>query len=117
LWQLENVRLGQRLHDVTLRIEPGVTAVLGHSGAGKTSLLNLLVGFEKPNAGKLTAEFNRGTHRIALFWVPADGGLWPHLTMLERPSPRHAFGWRTVAAVGRPRAGRQRSGAGDGRAA
>jgi len=83
LWQLESVGLGQRLLNITLRIEPGVTAVLGHSGAGKTSLLNLLVGFEKPNAGKLTAEFNRGTHRIALFWVPADGGLWPHLTMLE----------------------------------
>src|SRR5581483_10378446 len=48
LWQLENVGLGQRVCGVTLRIEPGVTAVLGHSGAGKTSLLNLLVGFEKP---------------------------------------------------------------------
>ena len=83
LWQLENVRLGQRLHDVTLRIEPGVTAVLGHSGAGKTSLLNLLVGFEKPEAGKLISQFNRGSRRIPLFWVPADGGLWPHLTVLE----------------------------------
>ena len=83
LWQLEGVGLGQRLCDLTLRIEPGVTAVLGHSGAGKTSLLNLLVGFEKPDAGKLTAEFNRSSHRIPLFWVPADGGLWPHLTVLE----------------------------------
>jgi ABC-type multidrug transport system ATPase subunit/DNA-binding beta-propeller fold protein YncE len=83
LWQLEGVGLGQRLRDITLRIEPGVTAVLGHSGAGKTSLLNLLVGFEKPDAGKLTAEFNRGSHRISLFWVPADGGLWPHLTVAE----------------------------------
>ena len=83
LWQLEGVGLGQRLRDITLRIEPGVTAVLGHSGAGKTSLLNLLVGFEKPDAGKLIAEFNRGSHRIPLFWVPADGGLWPHLTVAE----------------------------------
>jgi ABC-type multidrug transport system ATPase subunit/DNA-binding beta-propeller fold protein YncE len=83
LWQLENVRLGQRLHDVTLRIEPSVTAVLGHSGAGKTSLLNLLVGFEKPDAGKFTSQFNCGSQRIPLFWVPADGGLWPHLTVLE----------------------------------
>ncbi len=83
LWQLEGVGLGQRLCDITLRIKPGVTAVLGHSGAGKTSLLNLLVGFEKPDAGKLTAEFNRGPHRIPLFWVPADGGLWPHLTVAE----------------------------------
>lgn len=83
LWQFEGVGLGRRLHDLTLRIEPGVTAVLGPSGAGKTSLLNLLVGFEKPDAGRLTAACNRGSHRIPLFWAPADGGLWPHLTVSE----------------------------------
>jgi iron(III) transport system ATP-binding protein len=83
LWQLESAGLGQRLCDLAVRIEPGVTAVLGHSGAGKTSLLNLLVGFERPDAGKLAAEFNRGSHRIPLFWAPADGGLWPHLTAAE----------------------------------
>ncbi|HEY2083706.1 MAG TPA: ATP-binding cassette domain-containing protein [Verrucomicrobiae bacterium] len=83
LWKLEGVGLGRRLLDVTLSIEAGVTAVLGHSGAGKTSLLNLLVGFEKPDEGNLAAEFNRGPHRVPLFWVPADGGLWPHLTVAE----------------------------------
>lgn len=81
LWQLESVGLGQRLREVTLRIESGVTAVLGHSGAGKTSFLNLLVGFEKPHAGILKPNLNRGSHRLPLFWVPADGGLWPHLTV------------------------------------
>ena len=91
LWQLESVGLGQRLCDITLRIEPGVTAVLGHSGAGKTSLLNLLVGFERPEAGRLAAAFDRGPHRIPLFWVPADGGLWPHLTVAEH-----------ISAVGEP---------------
>ena len=75
LWKLEAVGLSQRLREVTLSIEAGVTAVLGHSGAGKTSLLNLLVAFEQPDAGKLTADFNRGTHRMPLFWVPSDGGL------------------------------------------
>lgn len=83
LWQLKGVGLGQRLRDLALRIEPGVTAVLGHSGAGKSSLLNLLVGYEKPDAGELFAEFQRGPHRIPLFWAPSDGGLWPHLTVTE----------------------------------
>lgn len=83
LWQLENLGLERRLLDVTLNVEPGVTAVLGHSGAGKTSLLNLLVGFEKHDAGKITTGFDHGPHRIPLFWVPADGGLWPHLTVSE----------------------------------
>jgi ABC-type multidrug transport system ATPase subunit len=83
LWQVNGVNLGQRLRDLTLRIEAGVTAVLGQSGAGKTSLLNLLVGFEKPDQGEIMAGFQRGAHRIPLFWAPSDGGLWPHLTVAE----------------------------------
>ena len=81
LWKLEGVNLGRRLSELTLTIESGVTAVLGHSGAGKTSLLNLLVGFEKADNGALASEFDRASHRIPLFWVPPDGGLWPHLTV------------------------------------
>jgi ABC-type multidrug transport system ATPase subunit/DNA-binding beta-propeller fold protein YncE len=83
LWKLDQVALGQRLREVTLRIETGVTAVLGHSGAGKTSLLNLLVGFEKPDGGTITVPANRGPHRLPMFWAPADCGLWPHLTVAE----------------------------------
>lgn len=83
LWKLEGVSLGQRLRELTLSIGSGVTAVLGHSGAGKTSLLNLLVGFERVDMGTLAAEFDRGPHRIPLFWAPSDGGLWPHLTVSE----------------------------------
>jgi len=83
LWKLEAVGLSQRLRDITLPIESGVTAILGHSGAGKTSLLNLLVAFEQPDAGNLNAAFDRGAHRVPIFWVPSDGGLWPHLTVAE----------------------------------
>jgi ABC-type multidrug transport system ATPase subunit len=43
---------------------------------GKTSLLNLLVGFEKADAGTIT-----GTARVA--WVPQNGGLWPHCSARE----------------------------------
>jgi ABC-type multidrug transport system ATPase subunit len=80
LWELQRVALGTRLRDVTLTIEPGVTAILGQSGAGKTSLLNLLVGFELVESGQLSAGFTRGGHALPLFWAPQDGGLWPHLT-------------------------------------
>ena len=55
LWKLTGVSLRgagpARLADVTVELRRGVTAVLGHSGAGKTSLLNLLVGFERPDRG------------------------------------------------------------------
>jgi iron(III) transport system ATP-binding protein len=76
LWKLESVSLDKRVRDVSLSITTGVTAVLGHSGAGKTSLLNLLVGFEKPTAGTIYG-------RPATFWVAQDFGLWPHLTAAE----------------------------------
>ena len=77
LWILENVSLApSRLRDVSLTLHPGVTAVIGWSGAGKTSLLNLLAGFEKAERGSV-----RGTVSVA--WVPQDGGLWPHCTARE----------------------------------
>ena len=55
LWTLEAVALAPgRLRGVTLEIRAGVTAVLGCSGAGKTSLLNVLVGFEPAAGGTVT---------------------------------------------------------------
>ncbi len=87
VWKLERVTLAgrprPRLADVTLAIGAGVTAVLGHSGAGKTSLLNLLVGFEKPDQGTIVAGFDRTGERLPVFWGPPDNGLWAHLTVSE----------------------------------
>jgi iron(III) transport system ATP-binding protein len=77
LWSLRGVSLGRgRLRNVSLEIPRGVTAVIGWSGAGKTSLLNLLAGFEQPSAGMLRTSADAG----ALAWVPQSGGLWPHCT-------------------------------------
>ena len=86
LWTLRNVRLGgrgaSRLDDVSVCLRPGVTAVLGASGAGKTSLLNLLVEFERPDSGSVTRHAVTDG-RLPVYWVPQDGGLWPHLTVRE----------------------------------
>ncbi len=77
LFHLERVSLQPgRLRDVTLTIPRGITAVLGASGAGKTSLLNVLAGFEKPGSGKL-----HGDARVA--WAPQGDGLWPGCTARE----------------------------------
>jgi ABC-type glutathione transport system ATPase component/DNA-binding beta-propeller fold protein YncE len=91
LWTLRDVRLGgekgPRLHGVSVEIYSGITAVLGQSGAGKTSLLNLLVGFEKPDAGGVV--FNSPipppshSFSLPLFWSPQNDGLWHHLTVRE----------------------------------
>jgi len=86
LWTLDRVSLEPgRLREVSLAIRSGVTSVLGWSGAGKTSLLNLLVGFEKPARGIIAGP-------RSVFWVPQNGGLWPHCTAREhlgivRPDP------------------------------
>jgi ABC-type Fe3+/spermidine/putrescine transport system ATPase subunit len=98
LFQLDGVHLTggsqPRLADVTLNVQPGVTAVVGPSGAGKTSLLNLLAGFEKPSRGKVTrAALPAG--RLPLAWVPQDDGLWPFLNVrqhLLRVQPKGAAG-------------------------
>jgi ABC-type multidrug transport system ATPase subunit len=68
----------QRLDDVSLDVQCGVTAVLGFSGAGKTSLLNLLVEFEKPTSGLISRELPNS--KVPLFWVPQNGGLWNHVS-------------------------------------
>ena len=81
-----------RLDGVTLEIPGGVTAVVGASGAGKSSLLEALVGFSKPEGGSVTftppKPRSGGTSasgdepaRLPLFWLPSDLGLWPGETV------------------------------------
>lgn len=84
LWQLDSITMPGRLSDITLSLSPGITALLGISGAGKTSLLNLLVEFEKPTAG--TLRFNKpndNANQLPVYWVPQDDGLWPHMTVSQ----------------------------------
>lgn len=86
LWTLTDVRLNgtdtPRLAGVSARVPTGVTAVLGPSGAGKTSLLNLLVGFESSDAGTVVASMPSGS-AIPVMWVPQGGGLWPHVSAID----------------------------------
>jgi iron(III) transport system ATP-binding protein len=76
------------LHDLDLDVGEGsVTAVLGASGCGKTTLLRLVAGFEAPDAGTIEVG-NRQVagpgvdvpperRRVGL--VPQEGLLFPHL--------------------------------------
>ncbi len=78
---LEAIRLSgtsrPRLDAISLTFTPGITAVMGASGAGKTSLLNVLVGFEEPLAGTMD------TSGATMGWVPSGLGLWPGYTVGE----------------------------------
>ena len=99
LWRLENVFLAgnslYRLEAVSLEIREGITAVLGCSGAGKSSLLNLLIGCEAADRGVVENRCAALGHSLPLYWVPQDYGLWPHLSVrwhLEAVAPNRSRG-------------------------
>ncbi len=59
------------LSEVTFGIEPGeFVSVVGHSGAGKTTMLRLLLVEEKPTTGSVFFE-STNVHRIKQSYVPA----------------------------------------------
>src|SRR5918997_1423354 len=90
--------VGKRFEDVqavrnaTLEVEQGeFLALLGPSGCGKTTLLRLVAGFERPDAGEIRLE--ERTVADARTWVVPvrrrvgmvfqDYALFPHLTIAE----------------------------------
>ncbi|WP_236594956.1 ABC transporter ATP-binding protein [Saccharothrix sp. 6-C] len=67
------------VRDFTLRVAPGETiALVGPSGAGKSTVLNLLIGFIRPQAGRILldgvdmAELDLRTYRRFISVVPQE---------------------------------------------
>jgi iron(III) transport system ATP-binding protein len=78
------------LDGVDLALPQGsITAVVGASGCGKTTLLRLVAGFEAPDAGTIdidgrrvaSADTSLAPHRRSVGYVAQDGALFPHLTV------------------------------------
>ena len=87
------------LRGLDLAIESGeVVAVVGASGSGKTSLLNILAGYDTPSAGRVrvgdkdllvmtsrqVGEYRR--HEVGFIWQQTSRNLFPYLTSLENVS-------------------------------
>lgn len=70
------------LQDVTFTLEPGtVLAILGASGGGKTTLLRMIAGLEKPSSGTITSTVTRPGPGIG--YMGQSAPLAPWLTALD----------------------------------
>jgi len=79
------LRLGEFALELSLDIQHPTTAVFGPSGAGKTSLLDLVAGLRRPDSGHIelngTILTNVPTRLRGIGYVPQDLALFPHLTV------------------------------------
>ncbi len=89
------------LNDVTLAFDAdATTALIGGSGAGKSTVLRLLLGLDWPDAGMVFA-WGQPLQRAGLLplrqrvgYVIQEGGLFPHLTTLGNLALQPRFlGW------------------------
>lgn len=79
--------------DVTFKAPPGLTALFGRSGSGKTSVINAVAGLLHPAQGRITTDqttlldtdqaINLPTHRRRIGYVFQDARLFPHLTVRQ----------------------------------
>lgn len=90
-----NFRAHQRRDDFVLDVVfeggPGVTALFGPSGAGKTTVLNIIAGTQRPDSGhvavcgRILTDTDSGIylppHKRRVGFVFQDAQLFPHLTV------------------------------------
>ncbi|MEP2027504.1 MAG: molybdenum ABC transporter ATP-binding protein [Paracoccaceae bacterium] len=86
-------QLGDFQLDATFEAGPGVTALFGRSGTGKTTLVNAVAGLLTPRTGHITlngktlldtqAGLNVPAHQRQMGYVFQDGRLFPHLTVVQ----------------------------------
>ncbi len=108
--ELQGVRLP--LAHFTLEVDAvldgRVTAIFGASGAGKTSLLEIIAGLRRPAAGLVRVDRAILTHPAAHIFIPPDqravgyvpqeGALFPHLSVRKNLLYGHAS--RPASAAG-----------------
>lgn len=93
-------RLGDAHVALSLISDGGVTALFGPSGAGKTSVLNMVAGLLRPDRGRIAVDgvllfddatgLNLAPERRRAGYVFQDGRLFPH----KRVRDNLLYGWR-----------------------
>lgn len=95
-------RQGRFLLDVSFTAGPGVTALFGPSGAGKTSIVHVLAGLTRPARGRVVLEGHTVLDTEKGIFVPPekrraglvfqDARLFPHMSV----ETNLLFGWRRM---------------------
>lgn len=94
------------LHDVSLEIPDGsITAVIGHTGSGKSTLVQLLNGIEKPDSGRVLVNGTdvnaKGTDLRALRFKVGMVMQYPEYQLFEETVERDiAFGPKNMGLSG-----------------
>jgi molybdate transport system ATP-binding protein len=86
-------RLGSFALDAAFKTGGGVTALFGRSGAGKSTVLNLIAGLSRPESGRIVvdgralydpaARIDLPAHARRIGYVFQEGRLLPHLTVRQ----------------------------------
>lgn len=101
------VRLGAQELGAAFQTGEGLTLLFGPSGAGKTTILNIVAGLTRPDAGHVrvggetlfdhAAGINIPAHRRRLGFVFQDARLFPHMKVRANL----LYGWKLVRPADR----------------
>lgn len=80
-------RFGDVLLTAKFASEAGITALIGRSGAGKSTVLNMIAGLVRPDRGRITVggrtlfddKTNIAVHQRHAGYIFQDGRLFPHM--------------------------------------
>ncbi len=93
-----DINIEKQYKDFTLKVsyaceDIGITALLGRSGAGKTSVINMIAGLTQPDRGHITIgdrsvyhsekNINLPPERRRFGYVFQEGRLFPHLSVMS----------------------------------
>jgi molybdate transport system ATP-binding protein len=88
-----HARIGNQKIDIDLHLPDGITALYGRPGAGKTTILEAIAGFRRPQSGRIliddaivfdaASKVNLPPRQRGCGWVGSGDALFPHLTVRQ----------------------------------